>query len=385
MLIINVSDLMVYLKNICLNFRKKIDNNLYNISYSIIFFVFFITSISLIFNTKDTYMYVIAIYIFITNIVYVLKYKSSVMSRAFVVNRICFFLVLSTIIILFGIFYITLYKHNADNLYSHFKYFRLAMFFLATFVLVKDIIYMPWNTENLMCLIVKISYIGFIISLSCITSILLFTLFVSSSDIANLRLKMFHPYGPGTSSWGGSFGTFGPSGNSGPNGNPGPQNNSGIVGHPGSNRDTESEFESNNRSIFNPIPRSIPTPIPNPNPHPTLVRNPNAHPNLGTIFQKVMWRANYNDYRSVHIFTNVPVVNNYDCNFTGDEIAFLASRVVAHGLENSKPFAVLRYESGDLKGLYRIVRLRDGQTYPDIYSNAVKPTGHLINYLTTLP
>ena len=61
---------------------------------------------------------------------------------------------------------------------------------------------------------------------------------------------------------------------------------------------------------------------------------------LATIQAKVQWRWE-NGYRSTALFSIVPV-NNFNSNFTLEEITFLSNKVRNLGLDNTRPFGVLK-------------------------------------------
>jgi hypothetical protein len=103
---------------------------------------------------------------------------------------------------------------------------------------------------------------------------------------------------------------------------------------------------------------------------------------LAPIVAKVEWRWN-NGYRARGIFSRVPV-GNFNSNFTHQEITFLSNKVRDLGLENTRPFGVLRWQDGDRRGLYRVVRLRDDQNYPDVHSSDVRPSGEFRAFLDSL-
>jgi len=172
--------------------------------------------------------------------------------------------------------------------------------------------------------------------------VIFISLFVYLSiNINDFILKMNNL---GSSSSGNVSGHFGPGGNNvnpgGPRGNPGPVGNVGI-----NTSSVDSGFGVN--ADENPGSRPV----------------DNTAPNLDRIKAKVEWRANNIVHRPVPIFSKV-YDNNFDCNFTRDEIVFLSQKIREHGLENSKPFTVLTWKKGEFEGLDRVVRLKKGAINP---------------------
>jgi len=107
-------------------------------------------------------------------------------------------------------------------------------------------------------------------------------------------------------------------------------------------------------------------------------------PNLDTIKAKVQWRWD-NFYRSKCIFSDVPVLEGgFDSNITTPECTLLANIVQRLGLDQTRPFATLRWQDGDRRGLCRVVRLRDDQYYPDSNSSPVRPSVEFRKFLDTL-
>jgi hypothetical protein len=62
----------------------------------------------------------------------------------------------------------------------------------------------------------------------------------------------------------------------------------------------------------------------------------------------------------------------------------LSNKVRDLGLENTKPFGVLRWQDGNRRGLYRVVRLRNDQEYPNVQSSDVRPSHEFRAFLDSL-
>ena len=86
----------------------------------------------------------------------------------------------------------------------------------------------------------------------------------------------------------------------------------------------------------------------------------------------------------IDVFFSRVTVRNFDSNITKDEITFLSNKVRDLGLNNSRPFGVLRWKDSDKKGLYRVIRLRDDQDYPNLRSSDVRPSKEFREFLESL-
>lgn len=219
-------------------------------------------------------------------------------------------------------------------------------------------------------------------SLNMFNSITLSRLFVMSGfiwifallsvNIDDFLLKMNNP-----ATGGNPIPGVNPGGNPLPGGNPGPMGNPGPGGNPlpGGNPGTGGQ----------PIPGGNIGPVGNPvaNVNAGPVVNPNL--NLDSIKTKVLCRADNIAYRSLPLFSQIKN-SRYDCNFTQDEIIFLTQKVREYGLENSRPFAVLRFKRGEFTGVERVVRFEKGATENPTNSNTgpIRPSIEFINFLNKL-
>jgi hypothetical protein len=106
-------------------------------------------------------------------------------------------------------------------------------------------------------------------------------------------------------------------------------------------------------------------------------------PNLDAIRAKLQWRWD-NGHRSTPVFSRIPV-NGFDSNITNEEMTFLSNKVLFHGLDNSRPFAILRYTEGDRRGLFRVVLLRvNAERVSVATTTPVRPSVQFRAYLDSL-
>ena len=106
-------------------------------------------------------------------------------------------------------------------------------------------------------------------------------------------------------------------------------------------------------------------------------------PNLNTIRAKIQWRWD-NGHRSTPVFSRVPV-NGFDSNITNEEMTFLSNKVLFHGLDESRPFGILRYTEGDRRGLFRVVLLRVNAEHVSVATTTpVRPSVQFRAYLDSL-
>jgi hypothetical protein len=326
------------------DYRNIINNNLFLVSYISIFTIFFISLIAVVFQTRNTYINVLAIYISLGIIICIFILRPSILHNEYIVNRISANIIFFGLLCLLGLLYLVFYNYiSVDFFYNYnFQYIKLGVLFFACTFFIINFIYMPWNKDNFIYLVLKLSYVVFTISFSGLCGILFIVLFAPLViDITDFILNMDN---------------HGLGGNPGPAGNPNPGVNPGPAGNPG------------------------PGENPGPGGNPGLAGNP--APDLATIQAKVQWRWD-NGFRSVALFSTVPV-HNFNSNFTLDEITYLSNKVRNLGLENTKPFGVLKWVDGDRKGFYRVVRLRDDQQYPSVGSSPVRPSGEFRAFLDSL-
>jgi hypothetical protein len=104
---------------------------------------------------------------------------------------------------------------------------------------------------------------------------------------------------------------------------------------------------------------------------------------LATIRAKVEWRWN-NGYRAKAIISPVPVQGNFDSNITVEEMTFLSSKLANRGLDQTRPFGVFRYQDGEHRGFFRVVRIRDDENYPGPHSSPVRPSVEFRAFLNSL-
>ena len=333
-------------------FRNIIKNNILFVFYISIFIISFLSLVAVVFYTKDSYIYVLAIYISLGNIIYIFKYRPSLLHSEYIVNRITANIIFYGLLCLLGLLYLIFCDYPCVNFISNsnFQWIRLGVLSCACVFFIINFIYMPWSKDNLTYIIFKLSYVIFTLSFTSLCGILFIVFFAPLIlDLDSYILKMNYQ-GPGGNP--NSGGNPGLNGNSGPGENPGPPGNPG----PGGNPDRAGDSDS---GILNPSP------------------------NLATITAKVEWRWN-NGYRSLGIFSPVPVGNYFNSNFTIQEITFLSNKVRDLGLDNTRPFGVLRWQDGDRRGIYRVVRLRNDQEYPDVRSSDVRPSGEFRAFLDSL-
>lgn len=186
---------------------------------------------------------------------------------------------------------------------------------------------------------------------------------------------VWNPINIGGSSGGNSGGNTGPETNSGSGGSsssPSVQGN--IVGNPYNTNDQENT-EGNSYAPMDQENTGANSLV-------NVARNP--APDLDIIKAKVRWRANNIIHRNAPIYKLVPD-NQFDCNLTQDEINFLNQKVIDRGLNNTRPFALLKLKGGVNEGTYRIVRLRKNETYPTPTNTCpVRATAEFRRFLDTL-
>jgi hypothetical protein len=149
-----VIKIILSLMDYYIHFRNIIKNNLLFVSFVSMFIVSFFSLVAVIFYTRDTYIYVLAIYTSLGVILYIFKYRPSLLHNEYIVNRITTNIILYGLFCLLGLLYLIFYDYSSLDFISNsnFQLIRLGVLSCACVFFFINFIYMPWRKEDILYL-----------------------------------------------------------------------------------------------------------------------------------------------------------------------------------------------------------------------------------------